>query len=47
MFLSFEYCIQKLHTINMHYINIEINETDHYTWIFTYRITRLALEISF
>ena len=32
---------------NMHYINIEINHTDHYTWIFTYRIIRLALEITF
>ena len=28
-------------------INIEINELDHYTWIFTSRIFRLALEITF
>ena len=26
-------------------INIEISEVDHYTWIFTSRIFRLALEI--
>ena len=25
-------------------INIEINEVDHYTWVFTSRIFRLALE---
>ena len=28
-------------------INIEISEFDHYTWIFTSRIFRLALEITF
>ena len=28
-------------------INIEISEVDHYTWIFTSRIFRLALEITF
>ena len=28
-------------------INIEISEVDHYTWIFTSRIFRLALEIAF
>ena len=28
-------------------INIEINEVDHYTWILTSRIFRLALEITF
>ena len=28
-------------------INIEINEVDHYTWVFTSRIFRLALEITF
>ena len=28
-------------------INIEISEVDHYTWIFTSRIFRLALEINF
>ena len=28
-------------------INIEISEVDHYTWIFTTRIFRLALEIAF
>ena len=28
-------------------INIEISEADHYTWIFTSRIFRLALEITF
>ena len=28
-------------------INIEISELDHYTWIFTFRIFRLALEIIF
>ena len=27
-------------------INIEISEVDHYTWIFTFRIFRLALEIT-
>ena len=27
-------------------INIEISEVDHYTWIFTSRIFRLALEIT-
>ena len=27
-------------------INIEITEVDHYTWIFTSRIFRLALEIT-
>ena len=27
--------------------NIEISEVDHYTWIFTARIFRLALEITF
>ena len=27
--------------------NIEISEVDHYTWIFTSRIFRLALEITF
>ena len=28
-------------------INIEISEVDHYTWIFTSRIFRLALGITF
>ena len=28
-------------------INIEISEVDHYTWIFTSRMFRLALEITF
>ena len=28
-------------------INTEISEVDHYTWIFTSRIFRLALEITF
>ena len=28
-------------------IDIEISEVDHYTWIFTSRIFRLALEIAF
>ena len=28
-------------------INIEISKFDHYTWIFTSRIFRLALEITF
>ena len=28
-------------------INIEISEVDHYLWIFTSRIFRLALEITF
>ena len=28
-------------------INIEISEVDHYTWIFTSRILRLVLEITF
>ena len=28
-------------------INVEISEVDHYTWIFTSRIFRLALEITF
>ena len=28
-------------------INIEISEVDHYTWMFTSRIFRLALEIAF
>ena len=28
-------------------INIETSEVDHYTWIFTSRIFRLALEITF
>ena len=28
-------------------INIEIREVDHYAWIFTFRIFRLALEITF
>ena len=28
-------------------INIEISEVDHYTWLFTPRIFRLALEIFF
>ena len=28
-------------------INIEISEVDHCTWIFTSRISRLALEITF
>ena len=28
-------------------INIEISEVDHYTWIFTSIIIRLALEITF
>ena len=28
-------------------INIEISEVDNYTWIFTSRIFRLALEITF
>ena len=28
-------------------INIKISEVDHYTWIFTSRIFRLALEITF
>ena len=28
-------------------INIEISEVDHYTWLFTSRIFRLALEIFF
>ena len=28
-------------------INIEISEVDHYTWMFTSRIFRLALEITF
>ena len=27
--------------------NIEISEVDHYTWMFTSRILRLALEITF
>ena len=27
--------------------NIEISELDHYTWIFTSRIFRLALETTF
>ena len=27
--------------------NIEISQVDHYTWIFTSRIFRLALEITF
>ena len=28
-------------------INIEINEVDHYAWIFISRMFRLALEITF
>ena len=28
-------------------INIEISEVDHYKWVFTSRIFRLALEITF
>ena len=39
-----------LHTITKRLeicIDIEISEVDHYTWIFTSRIFRLALEISF
>ena len=28
-------------------INIEISEVDHYTWIFTSIVSRLALEITF
>ena len=28
-------------------INIETSEVDHYTWIFTSRIFRIALEIPF
>ena len=28
-------------------INIEISEVDHYTWIFTSRILRHVLEITF
>ena len=28
-------------------INIEISEVDHYTWVFTSRIFRLTLEITF
>ena len=28
-------------------INIKISQVDHYTWIFTFRIFRLALEITF
>ena len=28
-------------------VNIEISEVDHYTWLFTSRIFRLALEITF
>ena len=28
-------------------INVEISEVDDYTWIFTSRIFRLALEITF
>ena len=38
-----------LHTITKRLemcINIEISEVDHYTWIFTSRIFRLALEIT-
>ena len=27
-------------------INVEISEVDHYAWIFTSRIFRLALEIT-
>ena len=39
-----------LHTITKRLeicIDIEISEVDHYTWIFTSRIFRLALEIFF
>ena len=41
-----------LHTIRKAFkiridFNIEIIEVDHYTWIFTSRIFRLALEINF
>ena len=28
-------------------ISIEIIEVDHYTWVFTSRILRLALEVTF
>ena len=28
-------------------LNIQFSEVDHYTWIFTSRIFRLALEITF
>ena len=28
-------------------INIEISKVDHYTWIYTFRIFKLALEITF
>ena len=28
-------------------INVEISKVDHYIWIFTSRISRLALEITF
>ena len=27
--------------------SIEISEVDHYTWVFTSRILRLALEVTF
>ena len=40
-----------LHTITnrlkMCIDNIEISEVDHYSWIFTFRFFRLALEMTF
>ena len=49
---SIRITIRMLHTITKRLeicidINIEISQVDHYTWIFTSRIFRLALEISF
>ena len=32
---------------NMHWYWIEINEVDHYTWIFASKIFRLAVETTF